>query len=258
MNKKVNYDEISSVYNERYKQSKLEGVEKFLKKLIRPSGSKNILEVGCGTAYWLNLFADSSFSLFGADLSTGMLNVAKHSNSNLNLINANSSALPIKKSSFDFIFVVNAIHLFNEHKTFIRDSYALLKPGGIFCIVGLEPRESEKDWFVYKYFENTFETDLKRYPTFSELRTVMNSSGFKNIEIETVHRIETYLDGENILSDHFAQKNGGSQLALLSDEDYKKGISKIKIDIDKASSKGEKIIFETKLNFYAITSIKPS
>lgn len=257
MNQKVNYDEISTAYNARYKQSKLEGVEQFLNNLIHSSANQNILEVGCGTGHWLNLIAENPASLFGADLSIGMLNVAKLSNQNLNLINADSSTLPLKKSSFDYIIVVNAVHLFSDYKKFISDSYSLLKPGGVFCVVGLEPRESKNNWFIYKYFRNTFETDLKRYPSFSELKSEMNNAGFERIEVGFVHRVETFLNGENILSDHFTQKNGGSQLALLSDEEYNKGVAKIKNDIKKANLNAEEILFETKLNFYAITGSKP-
>ena len=50
---KVNYDKVSEIYDNRYKESKLLGVEKTLTEIINKNNVKSILEVGCGTGYWL-------------------------------------------------------------------------------------------------------------------------------------------------------------------------------------------------------------
>ncbi len=253
---KVNYNEISPVYNDRYKQSPLEGVEDFLTNLVHSHKPRNILEVGCGTAHWLRQLYGFDFNLFGADYSKGMLNTAQAYNKKINLFNADALNLPLKNSSFDMIYVLNAIHHFGDPFKFITDSFQYLKPGGIFVIIGLEPRESRDNWYMYKYFKRTYEIDINRFPTFTQIETSMSNSGYSSIKVEQVHKIDAFRKGREVLKDHFITKKGASQLALLSDEEYKKGIDKIKSDIDNAEAVGEELPFEIKLHFYAALGIK--
>ncbi len=254
---KVNYNEISPVYNDRYKQSPLEGVEKYLVKTVQSYKPKNVLEVGCGTSHWLNQLHGFDCNLFGADYSLGMLSNKFISGTKINLLNADALHLPVKKSSFDMIYVVNAIHHFSNPFKFINDSFQYLKPGGRLLIIGLEPRESQYNWYMYKYFKRTYEIDINRFPTFEQIKTSMNCSGYGSIKIEQVHKIDIIKKGRDFLEDHFITKKGASQLALLSDEEYRKGIDKIKSDIEKSEAVGKESHFEIKLHFYAASGIKP-
>ncbi|MEW6197010.1 MAG: hypothetical protein AB1521_17825, partial [Bacteroidota bacterium] len=64
MSEKVNYNTISPVYNERYKVSALEGVEKKLLAIVENHKPEKILEVGCGTGHWLNLLSKFSSQFY--------------------------------------------------------------------------------------------------------------------------------------------------------------------------------------------------
>lgn len=256
MQQKTNYNEISSTYNERYKVSGLDGVRDFLINLTTTTNSGKILEAGCGTGHWLNSLGHLGKNLFGVDYSIGMLNVAKNNLTPANLVNADANKLPFKNNFFDLIYVINAIHHFNNPEKFVRDSFHLLKNNGAICIIGIEPRESKNSWYMYKYFARTYEIDMERFPTFKSLEENMMSAGFKNISTSPVHTVSTIKKNDEILSDHFAGKLGASQLALLSDDEYLDGINKIKYDIRKAAESNTDIFFETKLFFYSITASK--
>ena len=250
----VNYNEISPVYNTRYKESPLEGVLKYLTELVDTYAPKNILELGCGTAYWLNKLSKCDCALFGGDYSVGMLKqAAANTETTLNLFNADANSLPLKKNNFDLIICINAIHHFKKGKKFVEDAISLLKKNGIITIIGLEPRESENDWYLYKYFDRTYRIDLERFPAFENIRLWMQENKLVNIEHKLVHKVISSKSGREVLSDHFLDKKGASQLALLTDREYYKGLSKIESDIELAEKENRKIEFVVKLNFYAIT-----
>lgn len=259
MAERVNYNKISPVYNTRYQQNKMEGIERFVEKLITARRPNSILEIGCGTGHWLNTIANKyKCNLFGADYSIGMLNVALSSNPKLYLANADANALPIKDSTMDLIIVVNAIHHFTYPIKFLRHAMQALKPGGILCIIGLEPRESKNNWFMYKYFPRTYEIDVNRFPTFEEIKSELMKTGSPEINIELVDKVNSRKVGRQILTDHFANPEGASQLALLSKDEYLSGRNKMIADIEIAESKREEIFFDVNLFFYALSCKKPT
>lgn len=258
MNERVNYNKTSPVYNTRYQCNKMEGIEGFIEKLVVDQHPQNILEIGCGTAHWLNTIANKyKCNLFGADYSIGMLNVAHSSSPKLNLVNADANVLPIKESTIDLIIVINAIHHFTNPLKFLRHAMQILKPNGILCIIGLEPRESRNSWFMYKYFTRTYEIDTSRFPTFEEMKSELIKTGSSGINVELMDKVNSRKIGRQILTDHFANPEGASQLALLSDEEYLLGRNKMIADIEAAERKGEEIYFDINLFFYALSCKKP-
>lgn len=256
MKEKVNYNEISSVYNVRYNVSPLEGVLTFLKQIVELYSPKNILEVGCGTAHWLKVLANYNLQLYGCDYSIGMLKQANCSTSNIHLLNADANLLPVKPNSIEMIICVNAIHHFIDKKKFIIDSAKLLKKNGILSIIGLDPRDPEINWSLYKFFERTYQIDLRRFPSFNDIEEWMKQNGFYKVERKLVHRVDKVLSGRNVLEDHFIDKRGASQLALLSEQEYQNGISKIKSEIERSEKENKIFEFIVKLNFYSITGFK--
>ena len=51
------YNSISDKYDRRYEINALKGVEKTLCGLITETGARRVLEIGCGTGYWLKPFS---------------------------------------------------------------------------------------------------------------------------------------------------------------------------------------------------------
>ena len=256
MPERVNYNQISKVYNSRYEQNPLTGVQTYLTNYVISNSPKDILEVGCGTCHWLSILADNDSKLFGADLSIGMLRKARTSSQKLRLINSDADRLPLKENSFDFIYVVNAIHHFPKPLNFIKQVRNLLKYKGSLCIIGIEISESINDWYIYQYFKRAIEIDLKRFPSFKDLSNEMRNNSFTNISRTLAEQVNAVRNGNDILHDHFLNKQGASQLALLSDEEYLAGINQIERDIKAAHNEKREITFQTKLNFYSLVGTK--
>jgi ubiquinone/menaquinone biosynthesis C-methylase UbiE len=255
----VDYNSIAQTYDSRYEVSPLEGISFALKNLIEKNKPENILEVGCGTAHWLELIANEfkyELSLNGIDLYKEMIKIGKRKSFSANLICAHGEQLPIQTRKFDLVFIVNAVHFLKDTNSFIKQVYSILNPGGILCVIGFDPRDDFTEWYLYEHFDGTFETDLNRYQPFEELESLMRKTGFENIETKSVERILYKIPNENVMDDHFLKKENASQLALLSDEEYERGIEKLKRTVEKNSEMDERKYFIQKLIFKMITGTK--
>jgi len=76
---RVNYDEIAATCDARYASGVAEDqhdIAAALRDLVRSDVSNRILEVGCGTGFWLNVFG-SGHEVYVLDLSAVMLAQAR-------------------------------------------------------------------------------------------------------------------------------------------------------------------------------------
>ncbi len=242
---KTDYKKLSEGYDLRYLQNTMPDTFKFLKKIIEQNKFGKILEVGCGTGYWLKLLNRRGLKLFGLDFSLPMLNKAKKDS--LILINGNASRLPFQKKSFDFIFCINSFHHFPDKKKFLRDTFDLLRENGILSIVIADIFNPSYRWYVYDYFPGTFEIDAKRLPSPETIGNWLIEAGFESFSIKTVETIKDVRKGEAVLTDHFITRKGSSTLFALSDEAYFKGLERIKKDARKENS-----LFVTNVIFKAV------
>jgi hypothetical protein len=80
--------------------------------------------------------------------------------------------------------------------------------------------------WVYKYFPASIELDNERFPTITELYKLLESNGFKitvNISIEVKKFKYTDIIEE-------VKNKDMSQLQIISEEEYEKGINKMEED----------------------------
>ena len=246
MKKNVDYNLISSEYNKRYSVSSMLGIKSALVKLRNIYNPKTVLEVGCGTGRWLREFDSCKTKILGLDYSKGMLKEAS-SMQNVILIRGDANNLPIQKNLFDMIYCVNAIHHFNDGLQFVSESEKYLSNNGFLCIIGLDHHEEPIDWYIYDYFEGTYEFDKKRFPLFSDITQTMKSCGFININAKIIDAVNTTRIGSEILSDPFLAKEQSSQLAVLSKGEYEAGIEKIKMKIKNNPTQEFRVQFAVKM-----------
>ena len=105
------------------------------------------------------------------DYSADMMAVARQRAEKLGLSNiqfrqGDVGALPYEDNSFDLVLSLNGFHAFPDKDAAFRETFRVLKPGGIFCgcfyIAGQNQRT---DWFVEKlytprgFFTPPFETE---------------------------------------------------------------------------------------------------
>ena len=123
-------------------------------------------------------------------------------------------------------------------------------------MVGSDPHGGQEDWYVYQFFEGTYETDLKRFPSWETIENWMEESGFIKIGRHVAELVVDDKVGREVLEDPFLQKDACSQLALLADEAYAGGVRRIKAALASAEAVGETLTFPTKILLAMIVGTK--
>lgn len=259
---RVDYDRLASTYDRRFAQDAPGGVTRALQALARGGHADRILEVGCGTGYWLAGLGAASGpiagSLHGLDLSTGMLAQAQRREPRLRLIHGRASQLPFPSAAFDLVYCVNALHHFQRPRHFLSEARRLLRQGGALAIVGSDPRGAGSHWYVYDYFPGTYETDLARCPSWGTALDWLLAVGFEPVQWQLVERIVDEKVGRAVLADPFLEKSAASQLALLSEEAYAAGLGRIETALATAEAAGETLTFRVDLALAMLVGRVPS
>lgn len=245
--KHVDYDRIARSYDRRFMSNRLTGVVTALQALAQALQAERILEVGCGTGRWLADLALERRRLYGLDLSAGMLSEAGRRCEAFRLAQGRGGRLPFCNDSFDLVFCLNAIHHFDDPASFVHEAHHLLRPGGALAVIGSNPHGRRETWYIYEIFEGTYETDLKRFPTWGTVLDWMAVSGFGRVTWRVVERVVDHKMGRQVLEDPFLKKDACSQLALLSDEAYAAGLRRIERALARAEAAGETLVFPTNI-----------
>lgn len=251
----MDYNKIAEKYNERYSSNEFKNIKRYLHDFVVSHNYKKILEAGCGTGMWLKYLTSLSNQVYGCDLSFGMLKQAKDIGIN-KIILCRAENPAIKNNIFDLIFCINAFHHFQEKEKFISDSYKLLNENGSLVIISVNPDNENDVWYMYQYFNGVLERDLKRFTDWKVIAEWMNQSGFKSVTINEVETISKTFVNEQIWDDKFLLKHNSSQLADLTDEEYKTGIKKIETEIKSAKANNKQIDFLTRITFKAVVGRK--
>jgi len=101
--------------------------------------NSRILDVGCGAGKLLSEAASREYSVFGMDLSFGMLEAAKRNTKRERnlvspLLQGNIESLPLKDSSFDAVFCLGVIAYLPSEEKALYELARVLKPGGVLVI----------------------------------------------------------------------------------------------------------------------------
>lgn len=255
MKNKVNYDKIAGDYNQRYLKNPHQGVLNALRRILSQENLHKVLEIGCGTCHWLKaLNSINNKNLFGIDSSFQMLKGAEAHNS-ISLCQGLAEHLPIMSSSMDFLFVVNALHHFEDKINFFKECYRVLSKGGVLAIIGMDPRDDRNRWYIYEYFEGTYEKDLTRFPSWSQITGWFSQFKFDDINIQDVEFIRDPKLGKAVLKDPFLKKSSCSQLTLLSDAAYEKGLEKLKNSLKERTTSPR--VYENDIVLSMIVGKKP-
>ena len=142
--------------------------------------SKNkpkILDIGCCTGKALKLFnKDNTLDLYGIDIRDEKSKGFKFKECNLE-----TQKIPYPDNYFDFIYSKSVLeHVFNT-ENFLKESYRVLKPGGVW--LGLTP-----DW---KSQQKIFWDDYTHVKPFTQkgLRDSLTIQGFKNSTCEYFYQL---------------------------------------------------------------------
>lgn len=92
-------------------------------KELKDFNNINILDIGCGEGYYTNKLKqhNSTFNIYGLDISKEAIKKASKLNNQINWLVASSSNIPIKDSAIDVIIQNFAPHNIDEYKRVLKE-----------------------------------------------------------------------------------------------------------------------------------------
>jgi demethylmenaquinone methyltransferase / 2-methoxy-6-polyprenyl-1,4-benzoquinol methylase len=175
--------------------------------LVAATAPKAVLDIATGTGDLAISMANTSAKrIVGLDISEGMLAVgrkkiaAKNLSDKIEMVQADSEALPFEDNTFDAITVAFGVRNFENLEKGLAEIYRVLKPGGIFVV--LETSVPKKFPFRQGYYFHTkvllpiigklFSQDKVAYSYLSEsaasfpygekFNNILRKIGFTNVE----------------------------------------------------------------------------
>jgi ubiquinone/menaquinone biosynthesis C-methylase UbiE len=250
--KVVNYNSIAKVYNRRYEENDYNGIQQCLLDFIGKQ-SEGVLEVGCGTGHWLITLAVNGCKATGIEPNLKMLEIAKQKLPEANIKHGQAESLPWEGETFNRVFCINAIHHFKDSQKFMIEARRVLKKTGGIMVVGLDPHTGLDSWWIYDYFPQVIEIDRKRYISAQNIRKLMAENGLTDCSTVEAQHMQICMPARKALDNGRLAKTSTSQLALLSDEEYIRGIDQIRSDIQKSEEDEKVLHIGLDLRIYATT-----
>ena len=115
-----------------YRPENIQRVKKILKNIIKNKTNSNILDIGCGTGFIIDLVKKMNSNVYGIDISPEMLQMVNHQNHKIGLVIGDTAKIPIQKNFFDLCTAYGFLHHLYDITPTIKEAYRCLKKGGIF------------------------------------------------------------------------------------------------------------------------------
>ncbi len=189
-----------------------EGMKPLYDEIIRsihlPPNS-SVLDIGCGTGFFLSLISEKDYLLHGIDISSSQIEFAKKHLPQGNFQMAAMEQLPFPGDSMDCIVSNNSLQFSSNFEKAIEEVSRVLKPGKPWIIsLWDEPSKSDAFCFFKVFYELTNQSKDHSIPfnlsMKNELENVLQNSGFTVSEVHSfiVPRVYKNLDNalEAILS----------------------------------------------------------
>lgn len=186
-----------------------------------------VLDVGCGTGLYLcaqrEHFVGSPIMWHGIDASAQMLSHAATKAPDLPLAQARAEALPVRTGTVDYVYSSFAFHHFADKEAALDEIDRVIRARGSFRMRNMDPWD-QPNWWLYKYFDGTWDNDEKRFWPASRIQAALERRGFEvdaSVNIEHVSRTAADALEE-------AERRVISQLAILDDESFGGGIERLR------------------------------
>jgi ubiquinone/menaquinone biosynthesis C-methylase UbiE len=221
---RIDYDQLAADYA-RHRQVH-PGVLLALCEAASPAS--RVLEVGCGTGnYATALHAQVGCACWGIDPSEEMLNQARRRSTAVTYRQGRAEDLGFAPASFDLLFSVDVIHHVVDREAYLAQAFRALATGGRACTA------TDSAWIIRhrqplsRYFPETVEPELARYPRIADLRAAMTQAGFVALDEQTVEC--TYpLTDLGIYRD-----KAFSALHLISEDAFRRGLERMERDLER-------------------------
>ncbi len=127
-----------------------------------PPAARRILDLGCGTGFFLADLERLHPGAVGLDISHEMLKVSDQYVPDARLVTGDAERMPFQPNCFDVVFVKGSLHHTRDHVGFLKNCGAVLRPGG--TLVMSEPCNDNPfirgaRWLLYKVSRHFDEGD---------------------------------------------------------------------------------------------------
>jgi SAM-dependent methyltransferase len=99
-----------------------------------PASAERVLDLGCGTGFFLAELERLRPGAVGLDISHAMLRVCEQYVPGARLVTADAERLPFRERSFDAIFCKGSLHHTRDHVRFLENCRRALSPGGVLIL----------------------------------------------------------------------------------------------------------------------------
>jgi SAM-dependent methyltransferase len=161
---------------------------------VRPGST--VLEVGAGTGNFLALFEGVASRRIAADLTPGMLHVARRRHPAIELVAADGARLPFPRESIDLVCSAQALHHIPRPVPVVMEMRRVATPGGRVLVVDQVAPERLEEARARN------ELDLVRDPTHaasrppSAMRTLVRAAGLTIVDeriVESEGRLSQWM-----------------------------------------------------------------
>ena len=240
----VDYDAVADEFDRRYARNQYEGTQSTLVQFLG-AGRPATLEVGCGTGHWLALIAPRLDTTVGLDASWNMLDHARAAAPRALIAQAAAERIPFARASFDRVFAINAFHHFTDHTVFVAECRRVLRPGGAFMTIGLDPSTGLDRWWVYDFFPAALVADRQRYPPTKRIREMLAVAGFIDAHTSIAQHMPAERAFDQAERDGTLERGSTSQLLVIGDEEFASGMRRLR---------EERPVLRADLRLYATTA----
>lgn len=175
------WSKIFKQYGKVFTRSE-ENIPKIVK-LFKKKGVKRVLDLGCGSGRHLIYLAKNNFEVYGIDISSEGIKIAKKWLKNKGLradlkIGDIYKKLPYKDNFFDAVISTNTIHhgkIENIRKT-IKETERILKPKKLIFIT-VRKRKIKKRWLKNIVITEKYENREIKHKVLAEPRSYMPIEG---------------------------------------------------------------------------------
>ena len=203
------HSKMSGQYNTcepHFRPENIQKVESKLSEVIHSVNGKQLLDLGCGTGFIINIAKKYVDDITGVDVTQDMLDKVDTSGTcRIKLINADTGSVEVIPESFDVVTAYSFLHHLYDIKPTLRTAYRALKQGGKFY-ADLDPnyffweqvnalnRTGEYDKIVSREIEAVTYKDEDIEKNFGVKKNVFNNAefgknikgGFKDSELESL------------------------------------------------------------------------
>lgn len=175
----MDYDELAADYGANRRPDP--AVANLLSDLAGASGAPLILEIGVGTGNFASML-EGTFPtrVYGIDPSIEMLRQVAGP-AGRRIARARAEQLPFAEGTFTLVYSVDVIHHVKEREKAAGEAFRVLQPGGQIVIVTDSEEDIANRVPLSRYFPETIDPEIARYPRIDTLEIELSRAGFTEI-----------------------------------------------------------------------------